>query len=92
MSIYDDFFMMGGHSLLATRFVALIQNRMDVEIRLRALFDYPTIAALASYVDDVKRKQLVEIDSGNDSIADILAYVESLSENQAEALLQSKKE
>ena len=47
----DDFFVIGGNSLLAADVVARVGAILDRSISLRTLFEYPTVAELASVLD-----------------------------------------
>ncbi|MGW1751705.1 non-ribosomal peptide synthetase [Streptomyces sp. NPDC002092] len=48
VGIDDGFFALGGHSLLATRLSVQIRKQFDIDIPIRTIIKYPTVAELAA--------------------------------------------
>jgi len=56
----DNFFELGGHSLLATRLASRVRTTLDIDLRIRLLFEYPTIGQLSFQLwkKDARRRPL----------------------------------
>jgi amino acid adenylation domain-containing protein len=52
IGIHDDFFDSGGDSLLATQIMTRVQKAFGVEVPLRIMFEFPTIAGFAGAIEE----------------------------------------
>jgi amino acid adenylation domain-containing protein len=79
--IHDNFFELGGHSLMATQIISRLSDVFQVEIPLRQLFLYPTIAELALIIaGKLEKKEQA-------TVKQLLDEFEDLSDEEAERLL-----
>ncbi len=69
IGVYDNFFELGGHSLLATQVVSRIRVEFKNEIPVRAIFEAPTIAALAAKLEQSRNDRQTMFEHGTDPIA-----------------------
>jgi amino acid adenylation domain-containing protein len=55
VGVHDNFFELGGHSLLAIRVVSAVRGELKIDIGIGDVFDFPTIAALATELSGRER-------------------------------------
>jgi len=88
IGIYDSFFELGGNSLLGTQLLSQLRDMYRLELPIRTLFEDPTVAAVAKYIESSQEKN--QTNGAMDKIAETVAQIESLSEEQVRALLQQE--
>ena len=85
IGIYDNFFDLGGHSLLATQVMSRLRAGLPMDLSLRVLFEAPTVAELASRVE-----QSISEAGELEEFARNMAEVEALPEEEIERQLVKK--
>ncbi len=53
VGVNENFFALGGHSLLAARVLLRVQERFQVELSLKSMFEMPTIHDLAAQIEQL---------------------------------------
>jgi amino acid adenylation domain-containing protein len=59
VGVQDNFFALGGHSLLATQVVSRMRQAVGVEMPLRHIFEWPTIAELVLKIEEITAGEAV---------------------------------
>jgi len=54
IGIHDNFFNIGGHSLLAARLVATMREAFVLDIPIKAVFEFESIAKMSEYIELMK--------------------------------------
>jgi acyl-CoA synthetase (AMP-forming)/AMP-acid ligase II/acyl carrier protein len=61
VGVYDNFFDLGGHSIMATQLASRLSKALEVELSVRHLFLLPTIAELATEIEDIFTREIEEL-------------------------------
>jgi acyl-coenzyme A synthetase/AMP-(fatty) acid ligase/acyl carrier protein len=82
IGVRDDFFELGGHSLAVSQIISRIDERFNLQLPLKSLFDAPTVEEMAVLVAEFQAKK-----AGAANLESMLAELESLSDEEAEKLV-----
>jgi amino acid adenylation domain-containing protein len=84
VGVHDNFFALGGHSLLATQVISRVNESLQIEMPLRAMFEQPTVAGLALAA---AQRQAITLE---DEAVQLLTELSQLSDEEAQELLESE--
>lgn len=85
VGVHDNFLELGGHSLAAARVISRVLKTFELELSIQSLFQSPTVAEMAEVITQNQAKKLDQED-----LRRILAELESLSDDEAQRLLNTR--
>jgi len=95
VGVFDNFFDLGGHSLLATKFVTRVQQELKIDVPLKLLFEKPTVAELASAINEMDLPQMTDsiehIERDDSGLDELLSELDTLSEEEVKQMLEQEK-
>jgi amino acid adenylation domain-containing protein len=71
VGIHDDFLTLGGHSLAAIRIISRVVSVFRLQLPLRALFDSPTVTAMAAMIAGKQK-------ASEEEVTQLLSEIDSL--------------
>jgi acyl carrier protein len=78
IGIHDGFYELGGNSLVATRIVLTIREILQVDLPLRSILEYPTVAGFAAEIESAARL----LDTDVHQIARVVREISALKPEQ----------
>ncbi|NEZ64962.1 SDR family NAD(P)-dependent oxidoreductase [Leptolyngbyaceae cyanobacterium CCMR0082] len=89
IGIHDNFFEMGGDSLIGMQFLTHLRQTFAIDLSITTLFEATTIAQLATVVKAKQPSAMASSSTADlDQLEDILNQVDTLSEEELNALSQ----
>jgi amino acid adenylation domain-containing protein len=106
VGVEDNFFELGGHSLLATQVMSRAQEIFPAKLRMRAIFETPTVSGLGRQIENAMKTEadscreprtapihVIPIaERKNIQLEQALVELEDLSEEDVQALLETENQ
>jgi acyl transferase domain-containing protein len=83
IGMHEGFYELGGNSLVATRIVLTIREILQVDLPLRSILEYPTVAGFAAEIESAAR----QLDTDVHQIARVVREISALKPEQVSSRL-----